>query len=96
MTIPAIPPIGAATTAAPERVAKPAAGFGEAMQRGLQSVSNLEHTADQLTTGLATGQDVKVHDVMVANTQASIGVELLTQVRNRALDAYNEIMRLPV
>lgn len=97
MAIPPLPPVGAlpaAPAAAPARPAAP--GFAEALRDGLQGVSRLEHAADAATQSVATGGPAQVHELMVATTKASLGVDLLTQVRNRALEAYQEIMRLPV
>ncbi len=95
MAIGALPPVGAtgitpAATARPQ----PAAGFGDTMKQGLEQVSNLERQADEVTKSLATGGPATVHDLMVANTKASLGVDLLVQTRNRAVEAYQEIMRM--
>jgi flagellar hook-basal body complex protein FliE len=84
-------PLGAAPAAA---AAAPAPGFGAALQRGLEQVSGLEHHADALVTDVATGGETKIQDVMVATTQSGLAVDLLVQVRDRALEAYHEIMRL--
>lgn len=93
-------PLAAARAAQPAATAAPVAGsdsgFGDLVQRGLQNVSGLEHTADALTRDLATGGTARVEDVMVATTQAQLGIELLARVRDRALEAYQEVMRLPV
>ena len=97
-----IPPIGAgpapvggpAAVTGPQQAAKP--GFGDALTRGLSQVSSLEHGADSVAQSLATGGPAQIHDLMVATTKASIGVELLTAVRNRAVEAYQEVMRLQV
>lgn len=69
-------------------------GFGAALERGLQSVSNLEHHADALIQDVATGGPTKVHELMVATTESALAVDLLVQVRDRALEAYHEVMRL--
>jgi flagellar hook-basal body complex protein FliE len=87
--LPSIPPIGAAGGAAPA-----APGFGEALGRGLQQVSSLEHQADALIEDMATGGPTKIHEVMAATSQAGLATDLLVQVRDRALEAYQEIMRL--
>lgn len=71
-------------------------GFGDALARGLQAVSDLEHHADAVTRSLATGGGAKVEDLMVAVTKAQLGIETLAQVRDRAVEAYQEIMRMPV
>lgn len=94
-----INPIGAAGIAGIGR-AQPAAptptGFGDALARGLQAVSNLEHQADAVTQSVATGGGARVEDLMVAVTKAQLGIETLAQVRDRAVEAYQEIMRMPL
>lgn len=69
-------------------------GFGDAMVEGLTSVSDLEHSADALIQDVATGGPTKIHDVMVATTRSGLAVDMLVQVRDRALEAYHEVMRL--
>jgi flagellar hook-basal body complex protein FliE len=88
--LPAIPPVGAAGAGA----APTAPGFGEALGRGLQQVSALEHQADALIEDMATGGPTKIHEVMAATSQAGLATDLLVQVRDRALEAYQEVMRL--
>ncbi len=70
--------------------------FKDAVARGLQSVSNQEHQADGLSQALAAGEQVQIHDVMAATTKAQLSVDLLVQVRNKAVDAYREIMNMQV
>lgn len=97
MAVPAIPPIGAAGAAAGvESVSRPAPGFGDAIMRGLEQVSSLEQRADAMTQDVATGGPVQIHELMVATTEASLGIEMLAQVRNRAVEAYQQIMQLQV
>jgi flagellar hook-basal body complex protein FliE len=98
MAIAPLPPIGALTGAAP--AAAPAApaspGFGAALKRGLEQVSGLEQSANEVAQNLATGGGAQVSDLMVATTKSQIAVDLLVAVRNRAVEAYQEVMRLPV
>lgn len=72
------------------------AGFGDALGKGLQQVSSLEHKADALVQDIATGGDTKIHEVMAATSQAGLAVDMLVQVRDRALEAYQEVMRMQV
>lgn len=103
-----VPPVGAAG-AAPltgasslQGVARPGAaaptdtGFGDMVARGLQNVSQLEQTADAAARDLAIGGPTRLEDVMVATSQAQLGIELLARVRDRAIEAYQEVMRLPL
>jgi flagellar hook-basal body complex protein FliE len=95
-----IPPIAGAAPIAP--IAPPGAagaaapGFGDALGRGLQQVSSAEHRADALMTDVATGGTTSVHDLMIATTEAGLATDVLVQVRDRALEAYHEVMRLQV
>ena len=62
----------------------------------LESVSQAEFNADALATDVALGGDTSVQELMVAMTKASLSVDLLVQVRNRAVEAYQEIMRMQI
>ena len=72
----------------------PAPGFSDALADGIQQVSALEHHADALIQDMATGGPTKMHEVMIANTQSGLAVDMLVQVRDRGLEAYQEIMRM--
>jgi len=72
----------------------PAPGFTDALANGIQQVSQLEHHADALIQDMATGGPTKMHEVMIANAQSGLAVDMLVQVRDRGLEAYQEIMRM--
>lgn len=59
-------------------------------------VGELQAGADKSIQGLATGQNNGLHEVMLAVEKASVSFQLLTQVRNKAVEAYQEIMRMQV
>ncbi len=71
-------------------------GFGQTMQNAVDQVNTLQNNADQLAQKLATGDVEDVHQVMLALNQASNAFGVTVQVRNKALDAYQEIMRMQV
>jgi flagellar hook-basal body complex protein FliE len=96
-----IPPIGAG--AMPPAVSGPAptAGadgsrFGELLSNGLDNLQGLQDKADGLAVQAATGDLTDVHDYMIASTQASLATELTVAVRNKAVEAFNEIMRMQI
>ncbi|MFA9430934.1 flagellar hook-basal body complex protein FliE [Egicoccus sp. AB-alg2] len=99
-----IPPIGSPlpiqplppTPAAGATGATAAPGFAEALGNGLQQVSAMEHRADALVEDVASGGSTRIHEVMAATSQAGLAVDMLVQVRDRALEAYHEVMRLQV
>lgn len=72
------------------------AGFGKFLEDMVGKVSELQQDADKSIQGLATGQGKGLHEVMLAVEKANISFQMLTQVRNKALDAYQEIMRMQV
>jgi flagellar hook-basal body complex protein FliE len=80
-----------------ERVdATSGASFGTSVANALESVSAAEFQADAVAVDIATGGQSGVHDLMVAMAKAELSVDLLVQVRNRALEAYQEIMRMQI
>lgn len=77
-----------------ERTAAP--GFADKVQGALEAASAAEREADAKARDVAAGGDTPVHELMVATTKASLSVEMLVQLRNRAVEAYQEIMRMQV
>jgi flagellar hook-basal body complex protein FliE len=74
----------------------PVNGFNKLMEDMISKVSNLQNDADQKINSLVSGQGTGLHEVMLAVEKASISFQMLTQVRNKAVDAYQEIMRMSV
>jgi len=66
------------------------------ISKAVESVSQSEQTADAIATDIATGGDSSIQELMVAMTEASLSMELLVQMRNKAVEAYQEIMRMQV
>jgi len=84
--------IGAATSGAP----KAEGGFGDAIAKGIEGVSNLQKTADGALTSFASGGNVQISDVMAATSKATLGMQVMVELRNRALEAYQQIMNIQV
>ncbi|MNL35260.1 Flagellar hook-basal body complex protein FliE [compost metagenome] len=85
-----------ATPVAPSAAPGPISELGKPLGAFLESVNAAQIQADNLKNELATGGDVELHDVMIAAEKAGISVELTMQLRNKLLDAYQEIMRMSV
>ena len=101
MEISAIPKVSGLSEAFPSQGAaaapeNPTLGFGKLMEEMVGKVNDLQVNADQSIQSLATGQGKGLHEVMLAVEKASISFQMLTQVRNKAVEAYQEIMRMPV
>jgi len=95
-----IPPIAGVTgITAPSQAAAataPAQGFGSSIADALQAVSDAERVADANAADVATGGDTSIQELMVSMTKAQLSVDLLVQVRNKAIEAYQEVMRMQV
>lgn len=71
-------------------------GFGEYLANSLEEVNKIQANADTMAQKLATGDVEDVHQVMLALSQASNAFGLTVSVRNKAIEAYQEIMRMQV
>ena len=101
MQISAIGNISGISQAFPTKAVTPAqqnptVGFGKLMEDMVGKVGELQNNADRSIQSLATGQGKGLHEVMLAVEKASISFQMLTQVRNKAVEAYQEIMRMPI
>jgi flagellar hook-basal body complex protein FliE len=84
---------GAATYGAPS-AGKTLDGFGKSLTHAVDSLSRLQQEADVATTQLAAGEPIELHDVMIAQDQVTLGFQLAVQVRNKMVEAYQDIMRM--
>ena len=70
--------------------------FADRVGNALQSVSNTEKSADLMAQDVAAGGDTPIHELMIATTKATLSVDMLVQMRNRAVEAYQEVMRMQI
>ncbi|HET9657789.1 MAG TPA: flagellar hook-basal body complex protein FliE, partial [Kineosporiaceae bacterium] len=70
--------------------------FAAAIGNGLNGLEQLDKSTSSLATRAATGDLKDVQDYVITAMQAQTATELTTTVRNKALDAFNEIMRMPL
>ncbi|MGB3990558.1 MAG: flagellar hook-basal body complex protein FliE, partial [Acetivibrionales bacterium] len=62
----------------------------------LSRTSNLLLEADQIADDFAAGRTDNIHQVMLAAEKANVALQFTLQIRNKLLDAYNEIMRMQI
>lgn len=89
----------ASTAIAPGQFQRPQAelGFGELLSRAIGGVNDTQQQANRLRDSYEGGQaGVSLTQVMVAAEKSSVAFEAMTQVRNKLIDAYKEIMSMPV
>lgn len=70
--------------------------FGEMLGSALDDVNASQLHADRVTEQFAAGAPMDIHQVMIAMQEANVSLDLTVQVRNKLLDAYQEIMRTNV
>ncbi|MGI5169946.1 flagellar hook-basal body complex protein FliE [Spirillospora sp. CA-253888] len=69
-------------------------GFADMLAQGLDGLQATQAKADALGVQAATGSLTDVHDYMIASTQAALATQLTVAVRDKAVNAFNEIMRM--
>ena len=70
--------------------------FQNIFQEAIENVKETQKQVDSDIYDLVTGNTDDLHNLMINSTKATMSVELLVQLRNRALDAYSEVMRISV
>ncbi len=70
--------------------------FGKAFSNGLNSVNDSQNAAYEAAETFAAGGDISVHEVMLASQKANLTMQMAIQMRNRLVNAYNEINNVRV
>ncbi|MCY8913038.1 flagellar hook-basal body complex protein FliE [Bacillus atrophaeus] len=68
--------------------------FSELLKSSISSLNESQVQSDNFTNALAAGKDVNLDEVMIAAQKASISLTAATEFRNKAVEAYQEIMRM--
>ncbi len=77
-------------------VEQPAKSFSETLKESIQSVSDVQTQAGQAIIDLTTGKKQDLHQTMVAIEKADVTFQLMMQVRNKIVSAYEEISRMQI
>lgn len=70
--------------------------FKNVLDSAISDLNQQNKVTDQLTTQLMTGDLNDIHKLMIENEKAAIHLELAVQVRNKVIEAYQEIMRMQI
>ena len=70
------------------------AGFGSALASAVDGAQALQGESKALAIQAVTGDLTDIHDATLASTRAAVTLELVAAVRNKGVDAFNEIMRM--
>lgn len=72
------------------------ASFTQAIKKAVGQVNSLQNEADKAAVNLASGDVEDVHRAMIAMQKAKLALDFTIQVRNKVIDAYQEIMKMQV
>lgn len=71
-------------------------GAGRFFSELVSKVNDIQVQSDRSIQALASGENKNLHEVMIEVEKASISFQFMSQVRNKALEAYQEVMRMQV
>jgi flagellar hook-basal body complex protein FliE len=71
-------------------------GFADTLSSAVAQVNKAQVNADRAVEQLQTGEAKNLHEVMITMEKADISLRLMVQMRNKVVDAYQEIMRMQV
>lgn len=86
-----LPSLGKTSPEAPK-----GASFSEKLWQALEEVNNLQKAADQAILDVVLGKEENLHRAIIALEEANLALGLTVQVRNKVIEAYQEIMRMQV
>lgn len=75
---------------------KSSGSFGQLLNQYIQEANGAVQEFETKSLALAKGEAINLHDVTIAAQKASIAVSLTTQIRDRAVEAYQEMMRMQI
>ncbi|MGF2615644.1 flagellar hook-basal body complex protein FliE [Rossellomorea vietnamensis] len=70
--------------------------FADFLKKSIEEVNASQKESDMMTEKLVRGENVDLHHVMIASQKASITMQTTMEVRNKVVEAYQEIMRMPM
>lgn len=74
-----------------------AASFGDLMTQAVNKVNEVQKTSNAMADAYERGvAGVDITDVMIASQKASVSFQAMVQVRNKLIDAYRDVMNMPI
>jgi flagellar hook-basal body complex protein FliE len=69
-------------------------GFADALKQGIEKVNTLSQERDQAVQTYAVGGNIELHQVMIAMEKSGTAMDLTVAVRNKLVQAYQEMTRM--
>lgn len=70
--------------------------FGKLLKNSMEEVNQLQNEADRSIEQLVAGESKNLHETMIAMEKANISFRLMLEVRNKIIEAYQDVMRMQV
>lgn len=70
--------------------------FSELLQQATEQVNQTQQEAEKAARDFALGETQSIHDTMITLERADLSLRLLTQIRNKAVEAYQDMMRMQI
>jgi len=74
---------------------KPGAGFADSLKKSLREVNEQQLLKEKAVESFASGENQNVHELMIQLQKAGVAMSLTSTVRNKVLDTYKELIRMP-
>jgi len=79
-----------------DKKASSGTGFSQLLTNAIEGTVNAQRNAEKMTAKAAVGEDVPMHEVIEAVNKAEITLQTMLNVRDKAVTAYQEILRMPI
>lgn len=80
----------------PENGVEATENFADLMAKGVNAVNEQQQQSTEMKNAFEKGEDVDLSDVMLQVQKASLSFQAMTQVRNKLVEAYKDVMHLPI
>ena len=70
--------------------------FLDLLEKGVKEVNTASRDAEKLGMDLASGKSSNIHETMLSVTRAELGFNMMVQMRNKIIEAYQDVMRMQV
>jgi flagellar hook-basal body complex protein FliE len=87
---------GIKTGASPKLDSGEKADFVNVFSNLINSVNDLQSDSSEIQQSFLAGEPVELHQVMIKAEEAGVAMDLLLEIRNKLVDAYNDIIKMPV
>ena len=78
------------------REAEPEGGFAATLGKFLGAVDELQKDSGRMQQALLNGEPVELHQVMIRAEEAGVAMDLLLEIRNRLVNGFDTIMKMPM